>query len=299
MRAWAVEQLARGILGRDAIAFVCGIPARTVGSWARAEIHRTPSLMSTHREYERALGILLYEKFPHQRSYAAEIVNATPRMIQEWRMQVHSLRFQGEFHWATRLAVVVLNPQIPKYFKVNNGQVVQTLSKLPDSLELEDLIWQVYDDILLQMLRRSHEVRYRQRSSGSKNLDILLEIGDYASQTPPSSIPTLKRLNGPHSHRGAIIFSDGYKNFDPSTDYQRKTYGNIRSHPLTLANHSGIQVAQGELVETLESLSVTTSRATKYQFRFGKNRVKWNKHEALISYLIKVHPKYKTIARAN
>ena len=37
LRRWAMERMNENLLGRDAIALVCGVAPRTISSWARAE----------------------------------------------------------------------------------------------------------------------------------------------------------------------------------------------------------------------------------------------------------------------
>lgn len=168
LRSWAIQQMARGILGRDAIAAVCGVPPRTIASWMRAEQGKGSYLITTHREYERALGILLYDNFPHHRHQVGSIVKASQRTIQESRTQLHSPRYQSEFHWATRLAVIDLNFRIKQHFHIIDNQITLKAGKLPDSLNLEEMIWQVYDDILVKMLQRTILLHNRQRSTGCK-----------------------------------------------------------------------------------------------------------------------------------
>lgn len=285
--------MARGILGRDAIAVVCGVPARTIASWMRAEHGKGSYLITTHREYERALGILLYDHFPHHRRQVSEIIKANQRTIQEWRTQLHSPRYHSEFQWATRLAVVELNSRIKNHFHIVDGQIMQKLGKLPDSLNLEEMIWQVYDDILIKILERTTLVHYRKRSARNKSLDFLFEIGEFSKPLPPSPIPTLSRLNGPHARRGATLHSNGHIDHDHYARSQKKIYESIKSKPGWLAQYPELRIARGELDLTFEELKHPKIRRMKYKLKIGNAILTWSTRDALLAYMLQVHPQYR------
>lgn len=293
MRSWAMQQMARGILGRDAIAAVCGVPPRTIASWMRAEQGKGSYLITTHREYERALGILLYDSFPHQRHQIGTIVGANQRTIQEWRTQLHSPRYQSEFNWATRLAAVDLNFRMKQHFHIIDNQITLKVGKLPDSLQLEEMIWQVYDDILIKMLQRTTLVQNCQRSTRSKKLDFMFQVGQYAKPLPPSPIRALTRLNGPHARRGATLHSNGHIDYDQYSRLQRENFATIKSKPSWLTYYPEIRIAEGKLSDTLETLNKSKIRHKKYTFKYGNAELKWSGREALLAYMLVVHPQYK------
>lgn len=299
LRAWAMEHIDKGILGRDAIAAVCGVPPRTVGSWIRAETGRGAYLITTHREYERALGILLYDNFPNHRFQAAEIVQASTRMIQEWRTQLHSPRYNNEFAGATRLAVVVMSPKIKRYFKITDGQITQSKGKLPDSLDLEEIVWQVYDDILLKMLQQTHLVRYRKKTSGSNQLDAMLKVGEYASPLPLSPIPTLQRLNGPHRYRGATLHDNGHIDYDGYVEKQREAFNALKTEPGYISQYEKLTIAKGDLHQTLNSLRLPQIQRKKYKLRYGREILNWNQRDALLAYMLNKHHQFNRTKSTN
>ena len=259
----------------------------------RAEQGRGSYLITTHREYERALGILLYDNFPHHRHQISSIVKASQRTIQEWRTQLHSPRYQSEFHWATRLAVIDLKFRMKQHFHIIDNQIILKAGKLPDSLNLEEMIWQVYDDILVKMLQRTALVHFQQRSTRNKELDFVLEVGQYAKPLPPSPIPALTRLNGPHSLRGATLHSNGHIDYDLYIRSQRETFETIKSKPNWLTHYPEIRIAVGELSDTLEMLNEPKIRRKKYNFKYGNANLKWSSRDALLAYILVVHPQYK------
>lgn len=56
LRRWAMDRMNENLLGRDAIALVCGVAPRTISSWARADSGLGPYLLLTPRESDRAIA---------------------------------------------------------------------------------------------------------------------------------------------------------------------------------------------------------------------------------------------------
>jgi len=295
VRAWALEQMDRGILGRGAIAAACQVADRTVTSWTRSVSGRGPSLLATHREYIRAISILLYENFPSELEQVARMLRITPRMILEWRMQVRSFKYQSELIWATRLALVCLHYRIKDYFALRNGEIILLQGKYPDSSELEDMVFAVYDNILKRIVDYAG---YAQCTRGLASFDRMLD--DMGTVSPPSagselSAPVARRINGAHRYRGATICKDGYVEFSNYYQSKRKMYEEIPRNLSWLARSELLHVSEAPLDFYFSYLSEDKIRYKRYRIRYDNRWIKWNTYDALVNYVITVDPRFRHI----
>ena len=293
-RAWALEHFSRGYLGRETIAAGCGVPPRTLGNWLRDSYGKGPGLMKTPREYERALGILLYDRFPNERPSVAKLLHTKVRTIQEWRTQVRMPHFDSELLAATRLAMAILNPSIDEYFYSSGGEVHLLKERPPDSLLLEELIWQVYDDILNRIiddidLRRLNRQWARSAPRLAQGLGEDLQARPYIAISFPG---TPSRLNGPHKYRGAVVCDDG----DFQLEKQRRP---IDSMDETLAELSLRLKNRGEFQLARENLDVTLSSPLKplaikqLKIKYASRWQKWSIFDAYVHYVSLVHPLFR------
>lgn len=163
VRAWALEHMHRGVLGRGVIADSCDVAPKTVTSWFRASDGREPSLLKTHREYTRTIANLLYESFPQNIEQIAKKFRITPRIILDRRMQVRFPRYQSELIWATRLALICLHDRISEYFDIEHDQLLLLQNKLPGSNELETMVFAVYGRRLKNNICMAAYVQARRR----------------------------------------------------------------------------------------------------------------------------------------
>lgn len=290
LRRWAMERMNENLLGRDAIALVCNVAPRTISSWARAESGLGPYLLSTPRESDRALAILLYEKFPSHLDQVAKICRTTPRAIIEWRMQVRSARYQSELIWATRLALTTLHYRMEEYFELRDGAIILKKGYFPDTELLEKMIFCVYDNILMHILTRTFDI-YCHRIA--KSLDsIAVQAG--LAPTPalqPSLIPALERPLGPHKYRKAHIHSNGHVDWDQNVLEQRELFKNKAPSIGSLYHHYRNRIISGTTLEgLLEHLNQSERKKLKYKMRFAGRTTRWNEHRALCAYHSTVHP---------
>lgn len=256
-KAWVLEHLHRGVLGRDAIARGCGIPPRTVATWHRSEIGRLPPRMRTPREDERALGITLLQEFPGHREQIASMLRTKPRTLVEWRMQNRSKLYSGDLILATRLGVLHYTEIIHDYIIVRNGRLEFTRGNFPSAQPIYEVLWQIYDYFLITMLNESLEWLQskiiRDVVKASRNLcpkwyqlDSLIREGRANRFSPV--------LIGPHKYRNAIIFEDGDIEFDNSIARERQFFGGTYRRLRPLLDEGKFKIAKGDYQETLRQL---------------------------------------------
>lgn len=297
LRCWAMERMNENLLGRDSIALACGVAPRTISTWYRAETGIGPYLLTTNREGDRAIAILLYERFPNQIDQVARICRTSPRAIREWRMQVRSPRFQSELIWATRLALTTLHHRIDDYCEIQEGQVILRKGYLPDYQSLQEMIFCVYDNILMHILSQTlalHAKHIVDKMDGvSSKLD-MKPIGP----PPDSHIPHLKRPLGPNRNRGSRMHKDGFVDKDERVLQRVRHFGHEAPSIGSLYRHYKNQTSMkgnlGDLLEYLESPEVEN---VQYKTEFGGQQTRWSEHHALNMYLWRVHPMFSESRR--
>ena len=282
------------LLGRDAIALVCGVAPRTISTWVRAEQGVGPYLLATHRESDRAIAILLYEKFPAQLNQVARLCRTTPRAVIEWRMQVRSMRYKSELIWATRLALTTLHHRIDDYFELQDGVIVQRKGNFPGSEPLQEMIFCVYDSILLHILARSVD-EYVERHVAAIDR-IAVGVGMAPSPKLASSpIPSFKRPLGPHKCRGARLHSDGHVDYDQKVVRQRELFDGTAPSVVSLYDHYRDRINRRvTLQDLLEHLDTREIKRVKYKITYAGRTARWSEHHALSAYLWRVHPESRT-----
>ena len=290
LRRWAMDRMDENLLGRDAIALVCNVAPRTISSWARAESGLGPYLLTTPRESDRAIAILLYEKFPSHLDQIAHLCRTTPRAIIEWRMQVRSARYQSELIWATRLALTTLHYRMEEYIELRDGVISLKRGYFPDTELLEKMIFCVYDNILMHILTRTFDI-YCHRIA--KSLDFIAVQAGLAP-TPalqPSLIPALERPLGPHKYRKAHIHSNGHVDWDRNVIEQRNLFQKRAPSIGGLYHHYRNRInTRLTLEEMLENLNQPTARKIKYKMNYSGRTVRWSQERALLAYLSRIHP---------
>lgn len=298
-REWAMEQMSAGILGRETIASALDIPPRTISSWFRAETRRCPSLLKTPREYERAIAILLYMKFPQCLDQIAKNHQTTPRVITEWYTQVRSTRKHSELIWATRLMMVTLNPYIPEYFTAKGNELILIQGRYPHSSRARELIFEVYDEILQEILTHASNLQLDRSMKASGPLKLESEVfymPQFAANNP--HIPELKRLNGPHLYRGSILYSDGHIDFDSHIIHRRENLKGLMRRIGGMQRMKELRIADGLLENTLE-LPPYLYTKKKLKIKYGGRWVYWTERETLHNYRFRVHPRFKNLTYAS
>jgi hypothetical protein len=292
-REWAMEQMSAGILGRETIAAALDIPPRTISSWFRAETRRCPSLLKTPREYDRAMAILLYMKFPQCLDQIAKKHQTTPRVITEWYSQVRSTRHHSELIWATRLLMVTLNPYIPEYFTAKGNELILIQGRYPHSSRARELIFEVYDEILQEILSHASDLQLDRSMKASGPLKLESEVfymPQFAATNP--RIPELKRLNGPHRYRGSVLYSDGHVDFDSHIIYRRENLKGLMRRIGGMQRMKEIRIADGLLEDTWESPPYLYTKK-KLKIKYGGRWAYWTERETLHNYRFRVHPSFK------
>jgi hypothetical protein len=293
LRRWAMERMNENLLGRDAIALVCNVAPRTISSWARAESGLGPYLLSTPRESDRALAILLYEKFPSHLDQVAKICRTTPRAIIEWRMQVRSARYQSELIWATRLALTTLHYRIDEFFEVRNNVITLRKGYFPDTELLEEMIFCVYDNILMHILSHTFDHYVRGKVAALDHVAISLGMAPLV-RLERSLTPVLRRPLGPHRYRGSRLHDNGYVDFDKTVQMQRESlYHEAPSVAWLYHTYRNRMMCETKLEDMLEILSSPEVRRIKYKMKYAGRTVSWNEAHALHAYLSKVHPELR------
>lgn len=220
------------------------------------------------------------------------MLRITPRMIIEWRMQVRSIAYQSELIWATRLALVHFYPRIPEYFTLEKDELILTQRKYPDSCELEDMVFAVYDHILVRIITWAGLAQVRRERSYSgvgfmreSNIPPALELTKI-----PSTVP--KRINGAHRYRGAVYYDDGKVDFSHYYQARRECYADVPSNLMSLANSQILVISKFPLEVQLHSLQNSNLRYKRYKIRYNNLDVKWNMYDVLINYISHVDPQF-------
>jgi hypothetical protein len=297
LRRWALEKMNENLLGRDTIALVCGVAPRTISTWTRAEQGVGPYLLATHRESDRAIAILLFEKFPTMLDQVARLCRTTPRAIIEWRRQVRSARYKSELIWATRLALTTLHYRLDDYFEIKDGVIVQTKGHFPGSEPLQEMIFFVYDTILLHVLARSVNEYVERRVAPIDRIAVRVGMGP-GPRLASSHIPSIKRPLGPHKYRGARLHSDGHVDYDQKVLQQREYFGGTVPSVIDLHDHYRDRINRTvTLQDLMEHLDTREIKKVKYKITYAGRTARWSEHYALGAYLWRVHPESRTSSK--
>jgi hypothetical protein len=159
-QAWVAEQINKEVFGIPLISRAAGIPAKTGFTWHRQFCHRLPANKKTPREYERALGILLYEKFPKSINHIAEIFATTPRMIREWEAD-NRLHWEGsDLKRQTHFLAEYMSTRIDGHFDVDSNQrIILTQGRWPDSSGFDEKFFKIQDILLYFLLETESNFR--------------------------------------------------------------------------------------------------------------------------------------------
>jgi hypothetical protein len=219
-RSWALAQMHLYIFGRDTIAEACNVPPRTLATWYRSDLGKLPSLLKTPREDQRALGLVLLNRFPEHKEEIAQLVHTKPRTLLEWRQFNNSTQYRSDLFERTRQAFQIYDSVIDQYVVLGiDGALKLIRGKLPDAYMIYQPIWQEYDDNLELTVDLCNILKfYRYASNRSflggppiPNLDERIRrISDVS-----------KRITGPHALRNSTFKPDTYQDFSSETEKRR------------------------------------------------------------------------------
>ena len=159
-QAWVEDQINQGIFGITLISRAAGIPEATGKTWLRQASHRLPAHKKMPREYERALGILLLEKYPDSVKQIALMFSTTPRMLEEWEIENRYHWEQSDLKRQTHYLREYLKPQIDEHFSVDdNGKIQLTKGRWPSSTDFEEKFFSMLDVVLYLLIEMESNFR--------------------------------------------------------------------------------------------------------------------------------------------
>lgn len=202
-QSWVEKQIQEGIFGITLISRVAGIPESTGKTWLRQATERLPAHKKMPREYERAIGILLLEKYPKHLSQIAKMVFTSPRLLQQWVAEDRNHWSTSDLREQTHAMTRHLRPCIDEYFGIDiDGRIYLLKGRWPDSTEFEQYFHEILNLILYFVLELESTYRFNKIASGSRGLS------RYLSSEIDEGFPGLSRktfthvpMYGPHRYR--------------------------------------------------------------------------------------------------
>ena len=159
-QAWVEKKIDEGIFGITLISRAAGIPESTGKTWLRQHSNRLPSHKKMPREYERALGLLLLEKYPDQINQISKIIFTTPRMLKEWDIENRLHWEKSDLRRQTKYMIDFLRPKIGDYFHIDpHGKMKETKGQLPDSSEFELKFFEMLNLVLYLIIEMESDYR--------------------------------------------------------------------------------------------------------------------------------------------
>ena len=205
-QAWVNQQLLKGVFGITTISRAAGIPESTGKTWLRQGSCRLPSHKKMPREYERALGILLLERYPDSKLQIAKMVFTTPRMLHEWDLENRLHSHTSDLRRQTAQMVIFLRPFLKDYFdREDGGSISLTQGRFPESANFEKKFFEMLDLVLYMIIELESEYRAaRVIKSWSKYAEFMsaadlfqAEIDLLRWRESTVHVP----MYGPHKHR--------------------------------------------------------------------------------------------------
>ena len=217
-REWAMRKMSQHVFGRDAIARAISAPPRTVGTWWRQSMRRSPLTLSVPREDPRALGIAMLELFPKRPGEIALLIYTNPRTLKDWLQIRNEKRFASDLYVRTRQLLEFYRRVMPEYLEINDeGMLFLTQGRFPSAWPVYQDVWDEYDSNLESMLQ----------------VQEILRLSNFLDKFPTSLTGpdpyflhkielrrNAKRLVGPHKCRG--LAHDPYTHEDFQLQTRRR-----------------------------------------------------------------------------
>lgn len=212
-RAWVHKEVTREVFGLTTIALAAGIPAATAKNWFRLMDVERDAHMKMPREYERALAIALDETFPRSRDQIALLLKQPRSSVVQWIVENNYRPQKSDLTLHTKFCVPYLKPQIPHYFRQENGRIELSRGRWPDSSEFEARVFEYLDDALQLILELEYSNRLEKIMSSWSGFGHMFRKSGINLSDWTTSERHFKRipLYGPHAKRYASQTSTGYR----------------------------------------------------------------------------------------
>ena len=218
-RTWALEKLSQYVFGRDTIAVAIDAPPRTVSTWYRQMIRRSPLTIKTPREDPRALGIVMLELYPRNIEEIASLVLTQPRTLLEWRQMNNNPRYQSDLFVRTRQLVAHYRKIMPEYVAIGDkGSLILTQGQLPSPDPVYEEIWSEYDENLKDFIEVQKLINVSQYLD---RIDPHTRMPKRLSQVLSDLKNSRWRMVGPHANRGLSLNTEIHENLQNETKKQR------------------------------------------------------------------------------
>jgi hypothetical protein len=171
------------------------------------------------REYERAIGLLLLDRYPDHLDQISRLVFTTSRMLKEWDIENRLHWEKSDLRRQTKCMIDFLRPKIGDFFHIDSdGNMKKTNGQLPDSLEFELKFFEMLDLVLYLIIEMESNFRASRIAGNWGQLAHLMspesfleaEIERLAWRKEAVHVP----MYGPHKYRYVI-----HNNYDPIPFY--------------------------------------------------------------------------------
>lgn len=218
-QSWVEEQINKEIFGITLISRIAQIPEATGKTWLRQASYRLPPHKKMPREYERAMGILLLEKYPDCLKQISSMVFTNPRTLKEWVTEDRHHWVTSDLRKQTHALIKHLRPQIPEFFALNEkGEIILTKNRWPDSRTFEKEFHEILDLILYFVVEIESNYRFNKISSDFRGL---MRLFSPEMREKYAELPKLGRkasihvpVYGPHRYRYATKLDADSHRFD-------------------------------------------------------------------------------------
>ena len=158
------------------------------------------------REYERALGLLLLEKYPDQINQISKIIFTTPRMLKEWDIENRLHWEKSDLRRQTKYMIDFLRPKIGDYFHIDSdGNIQRTNGRLPDSSEFELKFFEMLDLALYLIIEMESNFRASRMAGHWSRLAHLMSPEAFIEAEMESLVWRKEAVHvpmyGPHKYR--------------------------------------------------------------------------------------------------
>ena len=243
-QSWVEAKIAQGVFGITFISRVADIPEATGKTWLRQATHRLPASKKMPREFERAMGILLLEKYPMCVDQIAKMVFTHPRTLKEWVTEDKHHWQTSDLRKQTHAVARHFRPLMDEYFGLReSGEIYLIKNRWPDSTLFEKEFHEILDLIAYFVIELEANYRYIKIASNFRwrrgfPVELKALWLDFPIIGRESSVHV--PMYGPHRYRYTT------KNF---LDPKRRNWEDAL--PYTPGGLSGVNV--GDLYNPLES----------------------------------------------
>ena len=187
VRAWTMEQMSMDYFGINAIATGACVNWKTVEAWFRQDTDRAKLMMKTPREYERSMGILLYEECPKELALISKLVYSKPDSLQQWKTDNYSKPLSSDLLERTFQGVYKLRTLVKEGLgEHGESEYLKNRMLWPDPRTIFERTWRELDSLMTIHVDQLFAWRINDISEEP--------IPEIASRRP-------KNFRGPHRNR--------------------------------------------------------------------------------------------------